>query len=132
MGELLFGLEEAASKETDAGIKAMIWQARWVTVVSWLTYPVVYIIPLVGFHGSRAPGAQAVMLIQCGYCASDIISKCGVGLLIYQITYAKSNKEQGIATYAGKPGMIAKASQGSTPILIFKFIFGFTVLTFFY
>jgi len=93
--ELLFGLEEAASKETDAGIKAMIWQARWVTVVSWLTYPVVYIIPLVGFHGSRAPGAQAVMLIQCGYCASDIISKCGVGLLIYQITYAKSQLEKG-------------------------------------
>merc|ERR1712146_768427 len=87
--ELLFGLEEAASKETDAGIKAMIWQARWVT------YPVVYIIPLVGSHGSRAPGAQAVMLIQCGYCASDIISKCGVGLLIYQITYAKSQLEKG-------------------------------------
>merc|ERR1711874_107578 len=27
-----------------------------------------------------------------GYCASDIISKCGVGLVIYQISYAKSCK----------------------------------------
>ena len=27
------------------------------------------------------------------YCVSDIISKCGVGVLIYQITYAKSSKE---------------------------------------
>merc|ERR1712146_596429 len=30
--------------------------------------------------------------------ASDIISKCGVGLLIYQITYAKSNKEALLAS----------------------------------
>merc|ERR1719386_383032 len=78
--ELVFGLEEAASKETDAGVKELIWKARWWTVISWLTYPIVYIIPLVGFHGQRAPGAQAVLYIQCGYCLSDIISKCGVGL----------------------------------------------------
>merc|ERR1712216_633617 len=83
--ELVFGLEEAGQKETDAGVKELIWKARWWTVVSWLTYPIVYIIPLVGFHGQRAPGAQAVLYIQCGYCLSDIISKCGVGLLIYQI-----------------------------------------------
>merc|ERR1719487_1636398 len=92
--ELVFGLEEAGQKETDAGVKELIWKARWWTVVSWLTYPVVYIIPLVGFHGHRAPGAQAVLYIQCGYCLSDIISKCGVGLLIYQITYAKSQLEK--------------------------------------
>merc|ERR1711959_532876 len=92
--ELVFGLEEAASKETDAGVKELIWKARWWTVISWLTYPIVYIIPLVGFHGQRAPGAQAVLYIQCGYCLSDIISKCGVGLLIYQITYAKSQLEK--------------------------------------
>merc|ERR1739844_887143 len=30
---------------------------------------------------------------QVGYCASDIISKCGVGLFIYQISYAKSKQE---------------------------------------
>jgi len=93
--ELIYGLEEAAAKEQDAGVKNLIWAARWYTVISWLTYPIVYIIPLLGFHGSKAPGAQAVMLIQCGYCASDIISKCGVGLLIYQITYAKSQLEKG-------------------------------------
>merc|ERR1711959_290883 len=92
--ELVFGLEEAASKETDAGVKELIWKARWWTVISWLTYPIVYIIPLVGFHGQRAPGAQAVLYIQCGYCLSDIISKCGVGLLIYQISFAKSQLEK--------------------------------------
>jgi len=38
--------------------------------------------------------AHAVVSIQIGYCASDIISKCGVGLVIYQISYAKSRKMQ--------------------------------------
>merc|ERR1712211_136290 len=33
--------------------------------------------------------ATAVVSIQIGYCVSDIISKCGVGLVIYQISYAK-------------------------------------------
>ena len=37
--------------------------------------------------------AHAVVSIQLSYCASDIISKCGVGLVIYQISYAKSQKE---------------------------------------
>ena len=37
--------------------------------------------------------STAVVSIQIGYCAFDIISKCGVGILIYQITYAKSSKE---------------------------------------
>merc|ERR1712216_1038955 len=58
---------------------------RW---MCWCTSPVVYLFPMFGINA-----AQAVMGIQIGYCASDIISKCGVGLVIYQITYAKSNKE---------------------------------------
>merc|ERR1711976_500098 len=30
----------------------------------------------------------SVVNIQVGYCISDIISKCGVGLIIYQVSYA--------------------------------------------
>merc|ERR1711998_755519 len=59
--------------------------AQWMTVISWLTYSVVYVIPMMG-----AVGAQAVVGIQVGYCISDIISKCGVGLFIFQISLAKS------------------------------------------
>merc|ERR1712079_786809 len=49
--------------------------------------PFLYIVyePMVGFKG-----AQAVVNIQVGYCVSDVISKCGVGLIIYSITAAKS------------------------------------------
>lgn len=35
-------------------------------------------------------GSNAVVFIQIGYSISDIIAKCGVGLLVYSITSAKS------------------------------------------
>merc|ERR1712118_449539 len=82
---LLVGLADATNKEEEETVRTLISQAQVMTVVSWLTYPVVYIFPMLGFAGSHA-----VVAIQCGYCASDIISKCGVGLIIYQITAAKS------------------------------------------
>merc|ERR1711948_47236 len=86
--ELLVGLAEATNSETDEVIKGKIQSAQLMTVISWCTYPVVYLFPMLGINA-----ASAVVSIQIGYCASDIISKCGVGLLIYQITYAKSSKQ---------------------------------------
>merc|ERR1719230_1819086 len=86
--ELLVGLAEATNRETDPLVKSNIQLAQVMTVISWCTYPVVYLFPMMGITA-----AKAVVGIQIGYCASDIISKCGVGLVIYQITYAKSCKE---------------------------------------
>jgi len=86
--ELLVGLSAATNSESDPVIKGKIRLAQVMTVISWCTYPVVYLFPMLGITAS-----SAVVAIQVGYCVSDIISKCGVGLVIYQITYAKSNKE---------------------------------------
>merc|ERR1711865_1117790 len=86
--ELLVGLSEATNSETDPVIAGKIRTAQLLTVVSWCTYPIVYLFPMLGMNAG-----QVVVNIQIGYCASDIISKCGVGLVIYQITYAKSTKE---------------------------------------
>jgi len=86
--ELLVGLSSATNNETDPVVKGKIQTAQIMTVLSWCTYPVVYLFPMLGIQA-----ASAVVSIQVGYCASDIISKCGVGILIYQITYAKSSKE---------------------------------------
>merc|ERR1712060_76426 len=86
--ELLVGLAGATEAESDPVVQSKIRTAQIMTVISWCTYPVVYLFPMLGIDA-----ASAVVSIQIGYCASDIISKCGVGLLIYQITYAKSNKE---------------------------------------
>merc|ERR1711953_804918 len=83
--ELLVGLAAATESEADPVIAGKIRTAQVMTVISWCTYPVVYLFPMLGISAS-----QAVVSIQIGYCVSDIVSKCGVGLLIYQITHAKS------------------------------------------
>merc|ERR1712166_521614 len=86
--ELLVGLSAATNSESDAVVKGKIQTAQLMTVISWFTYPVVYLFPMMGVK----PG-DAVVGIQLGYCVSDIISKCGVGLMIYQISKAKSDLE---------------------------------------
>merc|ERR1712045_861883 len=58
-------LAAATASETDPRVRSLVFRAQWVTVVSWLTYPVVYIFPMLGFKG-----AQAVVNIQVGYCVS--------------------------------------------------------------
>merc|ERR1719261_73097 len=82
---LLVGLADATNNGKNAAVAGQIRYAQWMTVISWCTYPIVYILPMFG-----AKGASAVVGIQVGYCVSDIISKCGVGFLIYGITNAKS------------------------------------------
>merc|ERR1712138_21472 len=85
---LLVGLAAATQSEADPEIAGKIKTAQVMTVISWCTYPVVYLFPMLGINA-----ASAVVSIQLGYCVSDIISKCGVGIVIYQITAAKSAKE---------------------------------------
>jgi bacteriorhodopsin len=86
--ELLVGLAAATNSEADPVIQGKIKTAQVMTVISWCTYPVVYLFPMLGINA-----ASSVVSIQIGYCVSDIISKCGVGIVIYQITYAKSTKD---------------------------------------
>jgi len=87
--ELLVGLAAATNSEADDTIKGKIRVAQVMTVISWCTYPVVYLFPMLGISA-----ATSVVSIQLGYCVSDIISKCGVGLVIYQISHAKSTMEK--------------------------------------
>jgi bacteriorhodopsin len=82
---LLIGLQGAIEAETDKKVADKLTMVCWATVISWCTYPIVYVFPMLGLDGPNA-----VVAIQLGYCVSDIISKCGVGFLIYNITIAKS------------------------------------------
>merc|ERR1712226_1522767 len=86
----------AIAKETDPDVASMLNQVCLATVVSWCTYPVVYHFPFLNLSG-----AQAVVGIQLGYCVSDVISKCGVGFLIYNITILKSEALTKNALLAG-------------------------------
>jgi bacteriorhodopsin len=86
---LVVGLKDATNAEPNDEIRSKIRLAQWVTVISWLTYPIVFILPMLGLKG-----ASAVVGIQCGYCVSDVVAKCGVGFIIYGITAAKSNEDR--------------------------------------
>merc|ERR1719321_547800 len=85
----VLGLASATNSEPDPVVKGLLQNVQLTTVISWCTYPIVYLFPML-----HIGGAHAVLAIQIGYCVSDIISKCGVGLMIYQITITKSNNER--------------------------------------
>jgi len=88
--QLLVGLNDAVNAESDPAIASKIKMAQVWTVISWCTYPVVYLFPLLGLKGDSVK-----VWIQVGYSVSDIISKCGVGLIIYSITMAKTQAMAG-------------------------------------
>merc|ERR1712039_641826 len=87
--ELFVGLAAATKSEENPIIAGKIHAAQVMTCISWCTYPIVYLFPMFQINP-----AGAVVGIQVGYCVSDIISKCGVGLVIYQISYAKSQQKK--------------------------------------
>merc|ERR1711988_936444 len=63
--ELLVGLAAATAAEADPVIADKIKTAQVMTVISWCTYPIVYLFPMLGMLG-----APAVVSIQLGYSAS--------------------------------------------------------------
>jgi len=100
---LLVGLNDAISSEVDKAVAGKLTAVCWATVISWCTYPVVYVFPMFGLNGPNS-----VIAIQLGYCCSDIISKCGVGFLIYNITIAKSQALQALEDNGSSPVPIIK------------------------
>lgn len=85
--ELFSGLSELIKKQPQ-DVRGLVNAARWVTVLSWSFYPIVYIFPMIGFQGGAAETA-----VQVGYTVADIVSKVGVGLLVYAISMRKSEAE---------------------------------------
>jgi len=82
--QLLVGLSGATQTQPEAA-RGLIGQARMLTAVSWLTYPGVYIIKMVGISGASATCAE-----QIGYSIADIVAKAVFGVLIWAIAAAKS------------------------------------------
>lgn len=98
--ELFVGLSKAIDQQP-ADARALVNTARWVTVLSWSFYPVVYFAGAVGMEGSMAN-----TVVQVGYTIADIIAKAGFGVLIYLIAVRKS--EIYLASQALKPSFPAE------------------------
>jgi len=82
--ELFVGLSKSiAAQPEDA--RGLVNAARWVTVLSWAFYPVVFFAGAVGIDG-----ATASTIIQVGYTIADIVAKSVFGVLVYMIAVRKS------------------------------------------
>merc|ERR1712070_42754 len=104
---LVAGLAGAADKDEREGVALLCKQACWWTVGSWCTYPIVFILPMLMGHSNGEMSASNVVGIQIGYSIADVISKCGVGLMVYNIGIRKSNYE-----YAAKrDGLVSEETQ---------------------
>jgi len=84
---LVVGLEEATAKMPPS-VASLTRSARWLTVLSWLTYPVVYMIKGIGLSGVKATAGE-----QIGYSVADVTAKAVFGVLIWRIAAEKSKLE---------------------------------------
>lgn len=87
VSDLFFGLRESIAKQPES-VRGMVSAARWITVLSWCFYPVVYIFPMIGFTGGAATTA-----VQVGYTVADVVAKVAFGVFIYIIAVRKSEAE---------------------------------------
>jgi len=85
---LVTGLNEATSRQPPSA-QGLVAQARYLTVVSWLTYPFVYIIKSCGIAGTIATTYE-----QVGYSIADVVAKAVFGCLIWAIAAEKSKLEE--------------------------------------
>jgi bacteriorhodopsin len=86
---LIVGLNDATSKQPSPAAASLVSAARYLTVVSWCTYPFVYLIKNVGLVGTKA-----TMYEQIGYSLADVIAKAVFGVLIWAIASEKSAVEE--------------------------------------
>jgi bacteriorhodopsin len=85
---LLNGLAEATEKQPES-VKGLVVAARYLTVISWLTYPFVYIIKNIGLAGTDATTYE-----QVGYSVADVVAKAVFGVLIWAIGAGESAEEE--------------------------------------
>jgi len=85
---LAIGLNAATEKMAPTAA-ALTRNARWLTIISWCTYPGVYIIKMLGVSGVTATAGE-----QIGYSIADVVAKAAFGVLIWAIAAEKSDLEE--------------------------------------
>jgi bacteriorhodopsin len=86
--DLFVGLKRSIDSQPDA-VRGLVSTARWLTVLSWCFYPVVFIFPMIGLTGGAA--------VQVGYTVADVVAKAAVGVLIFLVASRKTAVEAGFS-----------------------------------
>jgi len=79
----------AGDEAAQARLNTLMAAARYLTVISWLTYPIVYAI-----KSSDVASAAATTYEQVGYSLADLLAKAVFGILIWAIASTKSDIEE--------------------------------------
>jgi len=79
----------AGSEAAQARLNMLMSSARYLTVVSWCTYPIVYAI-----KSADVSSARATTYEQVGYSLADFLAKAVFGILIWAIASTKSDIEE--------------------------------------
>jgi len=85
---LFSGLSESINKQPESA-RGLISAARWVVILSWFFYPIVYFAPFV----ISLEGGATIAVIEIGYTIADIIAKAVFGVMIFMIAVRKSESE---------------------------------------
>jgi len=82
---LFSGLSESIAKQPE-NVRGLVSMARWVVILSWSFYPVVYFAPFV----MALDGGTATAVIEVGYTIADVVAKAVFGVMIFMIAVRKS------------------------------------------
>ncbi len=85
--ELFVGLADSIKAQPNS-VRGLVSSARYITVVTWLFYPIVFVLPMIGLTG-----AAATVGVQVGYSIADVLAKAAFGIFIYVIALRKSEEE---------------------------------------
>lgn len=90
--ELSSGLKKSLADQPESA-RGLISNARYLVILSWAFYPIVFLFPMIGMEGSTA-----ATFVQIGYSVADIVSKAVFGILIFAIAMRKTEAEKGTVT----------------------------------
>jgi bacteriorhodopsin len=85
--ELFVGLKASIASQPE-GVRGLVNGARWLVIISWAFYPIVFVFPMIGLTGGTASAA-----VEIGYSIADVVAKAVFGILIYMIAVGKSEAE---------------------------------------
>ncbi len=82
--QLLVGLSKSIDQQPPAA-RGLVSAARWIILITWSFYPIVFVLPMLGVSGGTA-----TTYVQVGYTIADILSKAAFGIYIWVIAVQKS------------------------------------------
>ena len=85
--ELFIGLKTSLASQPPQ-VRSLVNAARYLVIISWSFYPIVFIFPMLGIDG-----ASAEIAVQIGYSIADILAKAVFGIVIFAIALKKSEAD---------------------------------------